>query len=482
MPASSPSHKLSVFTLMMINVAAILSLRSLPGLAEYGWALVFYLALGSLCFFIPSALVSAELASGWSGEGGVYLWVKEAFGPRWGFVAVFMQWAENLPWFPAVLAFGASAVAYMFNPALAEDKLFMFIMIQASLWGATFLNFRDMKLSAFFSSSGAIMGTILPGVLIIGLGMARALSDQPLEIPFTPHALVPNMENLQQLMLLAAMLVSFTGIEMSAVHVNDVRRPSVSYPIAIFAACALIIGLSTLGGLAIAFIVPADGVSLSAGVCQAFDKLFTLHHASFMTPVVCVLLAYGALTMVVTWMVGPSRGIRQVAREGYLPRWMQRTNRHGIPTNILLTQSGLASVFSCVVLFMPSVSSAFMLMSALAVQLYLVMYLLMFAAALRLRYTRPDVVRGYTIPGGRAGIWTVTVVAGLTCLFVLAFGFIPPADVRSEGALPVIRYVGFLLAGMAVGLWCPLYMYGRFKRTNETNGAKGPETTRSTLP
>lgn len=449
---------------MMINVAAILSLRALPGLAEYGWSLIFYLALGSFSFFIPSALVSAELASGWDGDGGVYLWVKEAFGPKWGFVAIFMQWVENLPWFPAVLAFGGSAIAYIFNPALAENKIFIVAVIQISLWVATFLNFRDMKMSAFFSSSGAIAGTIIPGLLIIVLGIVHVVSGKPLEISFTPDALMPDIDSLQQLMLLAAMLISFTGMEMSAVHVNEVRNSGVNYPKAIFAACVIIISLSTLGSLAIAMVVPADGVSLSAGVCQAFDKLFQIHQMPFMTPIICFLLAYGALTMVITWMVGPSKGIREVAREGYLPKWWQKTNKYGIPTNILIIQSGLSAVVSCVILFMPTVSSAFMLMSALAVQLYLIMYLLMFAASIKLRYSHPEVKRGYTIPGGKVGIWFVSGIAMLTCIFVFIFGFIPPQAVQNGGVMPILRYIGFLLVGVVSFTMVPLYFYRRAVR------------------
>ncbi|WP_319779035.1 amino acid permease [Maridesulfovibrio sp.] len=461
MTDSGAGNKLSVFTLMMINVAAILSLRALPGLAEYGWGLIFYLALGSLSFFIPSALVAAELASGWDDEGGVYLWVKEAFGPKWGFVAIFMQWVENLPWFPAVLAFAASAVAYIFNPQLAENKWFIVAVIQVSLWVATFLNFRDMKLSAFFSSSGAIVGTIVPGILIIVLGVDHVLSGGTVQIPFTSAALMPDIESLQDLMLLAAMLISFTGMEMSAVHVNEVRDPAVNYPKAIFAASALIIGLSALGSLAIAMVVPADGVSLSAGVCQAFDKLFQIHKMEFMTPVICLLMAYGALTMVITWMVGPSKGIREVASEGYLPKRWQKINKFGIPTNILIIQSGLSALVSCVILFMPTVSSAFMLMSALAVQLYLIMYLLMFAAAIRLRYTRPDVKRGYTIPGGKIGIWCVSGLAIITCIFVFIFGFIPPKAVLDEGFAAAAGYISFLVAGIVVFTYVPIYFYNR---------------------
>ncbi|SDK48397.1 putative glutamate/gamma-aminobutyrate antiporter [Maridesulfovibrio ferrireducens] len=464
------SSKLSVFTLMMINVAAIMSLRALPGLAEYGWSLIFYLTLASLCFFIPSALVSAELASGWQGEGGVYLWVKEAFGPKWGFVAIFMQWVENLPWFPAVLAFGASAIAYTFNPELAENKWFIVGVIQIALWVTTFLNFRDMKLSAFFSSSGAIVGTIIPGILIIVLGIIHVLSGKPSEIVFSMPALVPDIDSLQQLMLLAAMLVSFLGIEMSAVHVNEVKNPAKNYPRAIFAACLIIILLSTFGSLAIALVIPADGVSLSAGVCQAFDKLFKIHNMPSMTPIICFLLAYGALTMVVTWMVGPSKGIREVAKEGYLPKSWQKTNKYGIPTNILIIQTSLSAILSCVILFMPTVSSAFMLMSALAAQLYLIMYLLMFAAAIRLRYTHPEVKRGYTIPGGKIGIWIVSTVAMVTCLFVIVFGFIPPHAVRSQGMWPSLYYVGFLLTGVVVFTLVPLVFYHRAIRKKAMAG------------
>ncbi|WP_320171500.1 amino acid permease [Maridesulfovibrio sp.] len=470
MTAQNSKGKLSVFTLMMINVAAILSLRSLPGLAEYGWGLIFYLALGSFCFFIPSALVSAELASGWDEEGGVYLWVKEAFGPKWGFVAIFMQWVENLPWFPAVLAFGGSAIAYTFDPELADNKWFIVAVIQVTLWVATFLNFRDMKLSAFFSSSGAIAGSIVPGILIIVLGIDHVMAGKQVQIAFSAAALLPDINNLQQLMLLAAMLISFTGMEMSAVHVNEVRDPAVNYPKAIFAASALIIGVSALGSLAIAMVVPADGVSLSAGVCQAFDKLFQIHGMEYMTPVICFLMAYGALTMVITWMVGPSKGIREVAREGYLPASWSRVNRFGIPTNILIIQSGLSAVVSCAILFMPTVSSAFMLMSALAVQLYLIMYLLMFAAAIKLRYTRPDVKRGYTIPGGKVGIWIVSGIAIVTCVFVFVFGFIPPQAVLDEGTAASAGYIAFLLVGVTVFTMVPLRFYSRAAGSDELGG------------
>lgn len=461
---SNSRHKLSVFTLAMINVAAVLSLRNLPAMAEYGYSLIFYLTLSSLCFFIPSSLVSAELASGWPQKGGVFLWVKEAFGPKWGFVAIFMQWVENLPWFPAVLAFVASALAYVFNPELANNKWFVLAIIWAGLWTATLLNFYGMKLSAFLSSSGVITGTIIPGILIIILGVIYVFSGAPLAIAFSLEALIPDFSNLNQLMLLAGMLMAIAGMEMSAVHVTDVDNPAKNFPRAIFIACVIIIFLSVVGSLSISIVVPQKDLSLSAGVCQAFALLFEAHNLSWLTPVVSLLLAYGALAMVVTWMLGPSKGILEVAKEGYLPQYMKKQNNYHMPTGSLIVQAVISSVLSLVVLFMPTISSAFWIMSALAAQLYLVMYLLMFAAAIKLRYSQPDVVREYKIPGGNLGIWLVSGIAFLSSLFCIAFGFIPPPAVRADGTASMVLYVAFLLVGVVVFVSIPLFLVWRKDR------------------
>jgi Amino acid transporters len=168
--------------------------------------------------------------------------------------------------------------------------------------------------------------------------------------------------------------------------------------------------------------------------------------------------------MVVTWMAGPAKGISQVAKDGYLPRSWRRTNQAGMPTHILLVQTGLSALLSCAILFMPTVSSAFMLMSALAAQLYLIMYLLMFAAAIRLRYTRPEVHRGYTIPGGKTGIWLVCGVAICACIFVTIFGFIPPTEVSRYGVWASTSYTLFLVSGMALFAGLPLYLHKRAKK------------------
>ncbi len=465
---TAQSGSLSVFTMSMLTVAAVLSLRNLPSMADYGWSIIFYLVMACLCFFVPSALVSAELASTYPEEGGVYLWVKQAFGPKWGFVAIFMQWVENLPWFPACLTFVASAVAYVFKPELATDKWFVFITIIITLWLATFLNFKGMRLSAFLSKSGALAGTVVPGAMIIFMVVIYLLMGEPVRIPFDHgSSLIPDLGNPTQLMLLAGMMVALAGMEMSAVHVTEMTNPSRNFPRAIFIACGIVILLSVAGSLAIAIVVPPSQLSLAAGVCQAFEDIFTSLHCRWLTPVMCFLLAYGALTMVVTWVLGPSKGVLEVAREGYLPGCWQKRNKDGMPVRILVIQAVISSLLATAVLFMPTISNAFWIMSALTAQLYMVMYLFMFAAAIRLRYSQPEKVRPYRIPGGKAGMWIISGVAFLTSLASIFCGFIPPSNVIEKGTGAMVLYIGFLLTGTVIFILIPIMFYRFYEQKKQ---------------
>lgn len=435
-------------------------------MAAYGYALIFYLGISALFFFIPSALVSAELASGWPRKGGVYLWVKEAFGSQWGFVAIFMQWVENLPWFPAALAFMASAIAYIFDPVLASNKIFILFVIWGFLWGGTFLNLRGMKLSALLSSTGVITGTIIPGLAIIVLGFIHVLLGKSSAIHFSPHTLLPKLGDLEQMMLLAGMLMAISGMEMSAVHVADVENPKKNFPKAIFSACIIILFLSIVGSLSIAVVIPIETLSYSAGVLQAFSALFEAHNMPWATPLMAFFLAYGAFAMVITWMAGPSRGIREVATEGYFPKFMQKENKNGMPAGTLIVQAVVSTFLSLPILFMPTVSEAFWMMTVLAAQLYLVMYVLMFAAAIKLRYSHPKVQRTYKIPGGNWGMWLVSGSALLASFVVIFFGFIPTREIREMGGEAILYYSSFLFIGMIIFVGTPLFLHAVKKRNN----------------
>ncbi|MES2272703.1 MAG: amino acid permease, partial [Chlamydiota bacterium] len=186
----------------LMNVCAISNIKNFPLLAEYGLSVIVFLALSAVFFFIPVALVSAELASGWP-DRGVYTWVKEALGPRFGFLAIWLQWIENVIWYPTILSFIVSTFAYIFNPSLANNKTYVLISILVTFWSVTLINFLGMKISGWISTITALFGTILPIALIILMGAIWVFSGRPTQISFNWSAVIPDLASINQLVLLS---------------------------------------------------------------------------------------------------------------------------------------------------------------------------------------------------------------------------------------------------------------------------------------
>jgi putative glutamate/gamma-aminobutyrate antiporter len=436
----------------MINLAAIGSVKNWPVTAEYGLASIFYLLLGALVFFIPVSLVAAELATGWPKSGGVFVWVKEAFGHRTGFLAIWLLWIENVIWYPTVLSFIAATIAYIFDPALSNSTVYTMSVVLIAFWAATIGNLFGMRTSSWISSISVILGTFVPGFLIILLGVMWFFSGNPLQICFTWDALIPNMGSVDQLVFFTGVLLSLCGMEMSAIHARDVRHPQKDYPKAILLSGVIIIGLSILGVLAIASVIPQQQISLVAGSMQAFSYFLNAYHLNWITPYIAALIAIGAFGSMSTWVVGPTRGLLEAAKEGDLPPYFRAVNKHGMPARLLIVQAVIVSLLALVFVFMPTVSSAFWILTAIVAQLYLLMYLLMFGAAIKLRYKKPDVKRPYRIPGGKAGIWIISGIGILSSFFTFIIGFFPPSQIETGN---ILFYVGFLILGVIIACLAP---------------------------
>jgi glutamate:GABA antiporter len=452
-------HMLSMFGLAMLNVAAVMSLRGLPMMADAGLQMVFYLLFAALLFLIPCSLISAELATGWPEAGGVYRWVKEAFGSRWGFVAIWLQWIQNVIWYPTVLAFAASSLAYLFkDPHLANSNVYTVIIIVGVYWAATFVTFGGIKIAGSVTTACVILGTILPGVLIIGLGLAWVLTGHPLAFLQVqgPLQFLPDFAHFSNVAFLASIVLLFAGMEVGAVHVHELKNPKTDYPRAVFLATVIILIVFILGSLSVAAVLPTTAISLTAGIMEAFSKMLAVYHLHWLLPVLGLLVAFGAVGGVMAWISGPSKGLLATAKNGEIPPFLAHTNKKGIQTHILIIQGIIVTVLSSLYLVMNNVSNAFFLLSAMTITLYLVMYLLLFAAGIRLRYSQPNVHRSYKIPGGNFGMWLVAGIGILAVFFALCIGFVPPAKLQI--GTPAL-YVGLVVTGLVVFVGAPIIIH-----------------------
>lgn len=444
---STRKHSLTVFSLTMITVGSVDSIRNLPATALFGSQLIFYFILGALFFLIPTALVSAELASGWAKQGGIYIWVKQAFGKRAGFLAIWLQWIENVIWYPTILSFVAGTIGYLINPSLTSNPYFLWSVIVTCFWGATFLNLRGMSSSAMFSTLCSLAGLLLPMALIIGLGVVWLVQGNPLQIQFDIPSIVPHLADKSMWVSLTAIMMSFCGIEIATVHANDVRNPQYAFPKALIYSVGIILSTLILGSLAIAIVLPGKDINLVAGIMQAFEAFFFSYHIHWMMPVVAVMLVLGGLGGVSNWIIAPTKGLLVAAEEGNLPDIFQRTNKNGAPVVMLYTQAIIVTVLSALFLFMPSVNGSYWLLTALAAQLYMLMYFMMFFAAIKLRFSEPTHYRPFKIPGGIGGMLFVAGIGIVGVVTTFIVSFIPPEDINVGSFL---RYEMTLIVGLIV--------------------------------
>ena len=381
---SIKSSKLNVFALVMITVGAVDSIRNLPATALFGSKIIAFYLLAALFFLLPCALVSAELSARYPGEAGVFSWVKKAFGGKLGFLAVWLQWAENVPFFPSILAFIAGTIGYLISPELASNKFYLMSFILIVFWGLTLVNIFGMRASAWFSSFCTVCGLFLPMVLIMVMGIIWFIMGRPLQVSMAPSSLWPHFGNLSVWVTMQGVILSLCGIELATVHARDVKNPQKSFPRALLISVSIILCTLIMGSLSIAFIVPHAQIQqgLVTGIVYAFDLFLTNMHLKWMLPVIAIMLAVGALGGVNSWIIAPARGLFFATKDGHLPEVFAKENKHGAPVIVLLMQAVLVSVLMMVFFLLPSVNGAYWLVSVLAGQIYALMYMLMFAAAI----------------------------------------------------------------------------------------------------
>ena len=460
--------KLGVFTLAIMNVTAVVSLRGLPAEAEYGVSSAFYYLFAALVFLIPTSLVAAELAAMFKDkQGGGFRWVGEAFGKKWGFLAIWLQWIESTIWYPTVLTFGAVAIAFIgmdqsHDMALASNKLYSLVVVLLIYWTATFISLKGMGWVAKVARIGGLVGTIIPAALLVVLGVVYLATGGVSQMDFH-GSFFPDLTNMNNLVLASGIFLFYAGMEMSGIHVTDMENPAKNYPKAIFIGAAVTVLIFVLGTFALGVIIPQKDINLTQSLLIGFDKYFAYLKASWLSPVIAVALAFGVLASVLTWVSGPSKGIFAVGKAGYLPPFFQKSNENGVQRNILLVQGAIVTVLGLLFVVMPSVQSFYQILSQLTVVLYLIMYLIMFAAAIKLRYNMKDYPRPYRIgKGGNGMMWIVSGVGFCGSLLAFVLSFIPPGQIAT-GSNTVWYLV--LAIGCIVMVGIPFIIYANRKES-----------------
>jgi glutamate:GABA antiporter len=454
---SAPVRQLLAWPVMaFLIIASTGSIAQLSAASEYGLGAITIYLIPAIFFMIPSALISAELATGW--DGGVFAWVREAFGDRFGFQAIWLQWIQSVALYPSLLAFAAGSLAYALGqPNLADNGLYTGTVILVIFWAATLVAFRGLNASARLSSVGLTLGTIIPAVALIVLMFVWLGKGNPSAVPLQSSDIVPTWNGLSSLVLIIGTFIAFAGLEVNAVHIRRMRDPERNYPKGVAVAVTVIFTMYVLGTISIAVAVPSSSLDLDAGAAQTFVTYMQGLGWGFGGKILSFLLAFGALAAASTWVIGPSRGLLLVGRKGFLPRRLQEVNAQDVQVPILVVQAVIVSLLSIAFVLIPSVSNAFWVLQTITVELYMLMYILMFTAGWRLRRIKSEVKRSFRVPA----LPLFAVLGTLAAIGAILIGFIPPSQLGTS--VSPATYAFLLLVGILILAIPPQIIY-HFRR------------------
>lgn len=493
---------ISILALTLMNVTIIAGIGNDVQQAFYGLSSVTYFAIGAICFFIPTALVAAELASGWSNRGGIFRWVGEGLGKGWALTCLLILWFQTMINFGMGMPSYAATIMFytpMYDKAVqfaqhSQHEVLIMTGFIILYWVLTFVATKGVKAFANVAKYGVLIGTFIPLALMIILTIVWLCEGHQPAIPMTPKGLIPKWNGMSTLALAAGVFFSYTGIDMNAAHIKQLKHPEKDFTKAMFISMILVFLIFVVGTVIIAMVVPENQIN----VIYTLNTVFRTLGATIGIPWLYMVLVWAGLcnvlASVITNMAGPSFMLGQAGGSGFLPHWFQEKNKHEMPAHLMYTQIAGMTIIAYLVKLLPNVEGFVIMLTQTITVLYLFYYILMFTTFLKLRYDQPNRPRAFKVPGGKFGAWFVAGLGLLSSIFGIILAIYPPAQVKAEVGSPVV-YISVILILVAVILGICFVMYQLSKHHNwvdptnkfapftwEIEGLKKPGKVSSNVP
>lgn len=292
---------------------------------------------------------------------------------------------------------------------------------------------------------------MLPGAALVGFAIVYVLQGHPSNISFSADNFIPDLAKPSTLAFAISTIMVFAGIEVMGTRVKEIQDPARKYPRATFSAIALAALVLIPTVLALAVLVPVSELNITAGIVQAIEVVFSsVWVLAWVRALFAVALLLDALGEISGWMAGTPIAMAKASERGFLPSGFGQIQSQAARP-MLIGQAIFGSLISIVFIFVPSVEAVFWVLSALLVQLYLLMYMILFASVWQLRRSQPLRDRPWRIPGGWFGVSVVSGVGLVSSIAAFAIGFFPPESLN----IGTGNYLAVLGAGLLLSLGAP---------------------------
>ena len=436
--------------LTLFYVVSGLSVRWVATAAAAGPSTLVVWIIALLAFFLPLAASVLQLSAVYPQEGGLYVWTQEAFGDFSGFIAAWTYWMSNLPYFPAVLYFGAASVLFAFAHGQSLASSGIYYATFAVIWLAiiTTLNVIGVNVGKWLNNIGSI-GSIVPLIILFVLAAISA-SRFGSATHFSHSNIVPHI-TLQNAIFYSTIFFAFGGCEAGSFMGEEIKNPRRTIPRALlFGGAILAIGYIA-GTVAMLIALPGDAVGGPDGFVLGLQALCIRLGVNWLLIPLALLVGLNAVAGAAAFLSSTSRLPFVAGIDSYLPPAFGSIHPRFLTPWVAITAYGAAGmVVALLSQAGTTVRGAYNVLVSMSIIAYFLPYLLLFATTLKLQ-SRPAVRNGFRIPGGRF-IASVLAVIGFTSTgLTIILSVIPPEE-EPHKVLAISKVLLLTLALIGAGI------------------------------
>ena len=447
--------------LLLFYLVTGFTVRWISTAAAAGPSSIVVWLMGCGAFYLPLMFTVLELSSRYPNEGGCYVWSKRAFGEFAGFITGWTYWTCNLPYFPGLFYFTASAALFLGGPSwrgLAASPLYFIGFSLIALGIAAGLNVRGLSIGKWLHNLGAV-GLWVPGLLLLTLGLLAFLRFGS-ATRFSPETMLPSTR-LKDIVFWSTIAFSLSGLESASMLGGEIRDARRNIPRALLAAGVLITALYILGTVAMLVALPQQQIQSLQGFMQAIESASSRLGLVWLVAPIAGLIVLGGLGQAGAWFAAGGRLPFVAGIDRYLPAAFGRLHpKYNSPYVSLMSQAGIAAVFIFLGQAGTTVKGAYDVLVSMSIISYFIPYLLMFASMIRLQGepAGPEVIR---VPGGRRVAIGLAALGFTTTVVTIGLALIPAEDDPNK-LLAVSKTAGLTLLLVATGAL--VYAWGRRRR------------------
>ncbi|NBU32055.1 MAG: APC family permease [Actinobacteria bacterium] len=414
--------------ILFFTICTLVGVDTLGSIAFFGPQAFSWLVILAITFFIPSALLFAELGTAFPEEGGPYLWARLAFGRLTASINNFFYWVTNPVWFGGTLTVVAlTAIETFFLGGASLSSTWFYLLGFAFIWVGTFASILSFKVGKWVPILGAFARFILLGIFSLTIIMYAS--------KFGIHG--PTLGSFKVtwpcfVAIAGLILFNYVGFENPNSAGDEMKDSQRDVPYAVFRSAIAAILLYGIPILGIILVLPADKASSLEGFIDAIKETFTVFGrtvaedgtvslagwGTVMGGFAAVLLVLCVLSSGVAWLMGSDRALAVSGYDGAAPRWLGVfSEKYGTPVRVNMLSGILSSIIFVLARVISEGNTAkyFTVVLGIAVSTTLMSYIAIFPALWKLRVSHPDVPRVYRAPFAKfLSVWLTLIVSFAT--------------------------------------------------------------------